>query len=223
MAEKFIDIDGEALFKVVEALKNTPKEIRPAIAHAINRTVDSTTTQVKKEIMSEYTIGQKYILGNKKQGIEGAIKKHKATVKNFSGSIEAGGSQVALYKFKHTPKEPPKSLGWGVNSYRQPVKAQVKKSGGKKVVTYGKEKYKAFIVRRNEQNMIFVRTSDNRLPIKKLFALSVPQMIADKNESKASIKRIKDRAQEMLEKNVEQEINYRMLKLGREATKGKGK
>ena len=47
MAEKFIEINGEELFKIVEALQNTPKEIRPAIAHAVNKTLDSTRRVVK--------------------------------------------------------------------------------------------------------------------------------------------------------------------------------
>ena len=71
--------------------------------------------------------------------------------------------------------------------------------------------------------MVWARKGKKRYPIEKLYAMSVPQMISDKNDSKGSIQRIKARTQEMLEKNVEQEINYRMLKLGREATKGKGK
>lgn len=208
MAEKFIEIDGEALFKVVEALKNTPKEIRPAIAHAINKTMDSTVTQVKREVAAEYTIKQK--------DIAQAITKKRATVSNLTGAAIAEGGQVALYKFKHTPVQPPPK-----QIYIQPVKAQVKKSGGKKLVA--RNGNKAFIQTINGKHMIWVRKSKRRFPIEKLYAMSVPQMITDKNDSKGSIQRIKARTQEMLEKKVEQEINYRLLKLGKEATKGKGK
>lgn len=221
MAEQLIEIDGQELFKVVDALRDFPKEIRPAIASAVNKTMDSTVTQIKKEIVAEYTVKQVFLLGSKKKGIEGAIKKKRATVNNFTASAIAEGGQVALYKFQHTPTNPPKSLGWGKNSYRQPVKAMVKKGGRKKNVVYsnGEKSYKAFIVKRNGANMIFARTSDKRLPIKKLFALSVPQMISDKNDSKASIKRIKTRAEEMLIKKVDQEINYRLEKIAKGGAK----
>ena len=208
MAEKFIDINGEELFKIVEALQNTPKEIRPAIAHAVNKTLDSTVTQVKKEVAAEYTVKQK--------DISKAITRKRASVSNLTGAAIAEGGQVALYKFKHTPNEPPPR-----QRYKQPVKSQVKKNGSKKVVKHNGNK--AFIQTTHGNNMIFAREGKSRLPIKKLFAISVPQMITDKNDSKGSIQRIKARTEEMLEKKIEQEINYRLLKLGREATKGKGK
>ena len=209
MAEKFIDIDGEALFKVVEALQHAPKEIRPAIAHAINKTMDSTITQVKREVAAEYTIKQK--------DVSKAITRKRATVSKLTGAAIAEGGQVALYKFKHTPVQPPPK-----QIYKQQVKAQVKKNGGKKPVK-NKAGNKAFVQTVSGNHMIFARVRKSRLPIEKLFALSVPQMISDKNDSKGSIQRIKARTEEMLEKKIEQEINYRLLKIQKEAIKGKGK
>lgn len=198
MAEQFISIDAEPLIKVVEGLNEFPKEILPAMVSAVNRTLDTTVTQIKREVATEYTVKQK--------DITKSIKKTRATKTRLSAVAIASGGQVALYKFRHSPTNPPPK-----QRYKQPVKAQVKKNGSKKTVIY--KSNKAFVQTVHGNNMIFVREGRKRLPIKKLFALSVPQMIADKNDSKGSIVRIQARAQEMLEKRVNQEITYRLNKI----------
>lgn len=199
MAQQYISIDAEPLLKVAQELQEIPKAILPAMVSVVNRTMDSTITQIKKEVSSEYTIKQK--------DVAKAIKRTRATKARLSSVAVATGGQVALYKFRHTPTSPPPK-----QRYKQPVKAQVKKSGGKQVVI--SDGNKAFVQNVNGHAMIFARKKGvKRLPIKKLFALSVPQMIADKNDSKGSIKRIQARAQEMLEKKVNQEINYRLSKI----------
>lgn len=198
MAEQFISIDAEPLIKVVEGLNEFPKEILPAMVSAVNRTLDTTVTQIKREVATEYTVKQK--------DITKSIKKTRATKTRLSAVAIASGGQVALYKFRHSPTNPPPK-----QRYKQPVKAQVKKNGSKKTVIY--KSNKAFVQTVHGNNMIFVREGRKRLPIKKLFALSVPQMIADKNDSKGSIVRIQARAQEILEKRVNQEITYRLNKI----------
>lgn len=198
MADQLISINAEPLIKVVEELNEFPKEILPAMVSAVNRTLDTTVTQIKREVATEYTVKQK--------DITKAIKKTRATKARLSAVAIASGGQVALYKFRHTPNNPPPK-----QRYKQPVKAQVKKNGSKKPVIY--KGNKAFVQSVHGNNMIFVREGRKRLPIKKLFALSVPQMIADKNDSKGSIVRIQARAQEMLEKRVNQEITYRLEKI----------
>lgn len=206
MAEKLIEIDGRELFKVVKALENYPKEIRPAIASAVNKTMDSAVTQIKKEVAAEYTIKQK--------DIAKAIKKNKANVNKLTAAAIAEGGQVALYKFQHSPQAPPPK-----QRYKQPVKVKVKKSGNKAVVK-NKAGNKGFIQTMNGHNMIFARKGKKRYPIEKLFSLSVPQMISDKNDSKGSIKRIKARTEEMLVKKIDQEINYRLEKVAKEIKGG---
>lgn len=198
MADQFISIDAEPLIKVVEGLNEFPQQILPAMVSAVNRTLDTTVTQIKREVASEYTVKQK--------DITKSIKKTRATKTRLSAVAIASGGQVALYKFRHSPTNPPPK-----QRYKQPVKAQVKKNGSKKTVIY--KSNKAFVQTVHGNNMIFVREGRKRLPIKKLFALSVPQMIADKNDSKGSIVRIQARAQEMLEKRVNQEITYRLNKI----------
>ena len=203
MSQQFISIDAEPLLKVAQELYKFPKEVLPAMVSAVNRTLDSTVTQIKREAAAEYTVKQK--------DIADAIKKTRATKARLSAVAVASGGQVALYKFRHTPTSPPPK-----QRYKQPVKAQVKKNGGKQAVV--SEGNKAFVQTVNGQHMIFARKKGaKRLPIKKLFALSVPQMIADKNDSKGSLKRIQARAEEMLEKRVNAEIEYRLKKVNGEA------
>lgn len=199
MAEKVINIDSSALTRVVGQLSEFPNEIKPALARAINKTMDSTVTQIKKEVSAEYTIKQK--------DVAKAIVRQKAKPTNLSSAAIASGGQVSLAKFKHTPNDPPPK-----QIYRQPVRVQVKKKGGRKVVVNGIGN-KGFIQKIHGSNMIFTRRGKARLPIDKHFSLSVPQMISDKNDSKGSIQRIKKRTEEMLNKKVEQEINYRLNKV----------
>ena len=209
MSEKLRSIDGSALEKVAKELADFPKEIKPAIARAVNRTMSSAVTQMKREVTKEYTVKQK--------DVAKAIKTTRATTATLTSTSVASGGQVALYKFKHTPsKKPPKQR------YKQPVKAQVKKSGGKKVVL-NKAGNKAFIQTFHGNDMIFARKGKSRYPIEKLFSISVPQMISDKNDSKGSITRIRNRANEILVKTVDQEIKYRINKVAKKAMKGGNK
>ena len=210
-----IEIDGEGLFKIIDSLSDFPKEVRPAIAHAINKTMDSTLTQVKKEVSSEYTIKQK--------DVAKTIKRERAKVNNLSSTATSLGSPIPVYKFKHSPTKPPDpKIG-----YKQPVRATIKKGSGRKLVK-NKAGNKGFILKitskkRNEEyNMIFARKGKKRYPIDRIFSLSIPQMISDESGKKGSIQRIQARSQEMLDKKIEQEINYRLDKVNKEAG-GKGK
>ena len=214
--QKVISIDGKQLDKIAEALKDFPQEIKPAISSAINKTMRSTVTQIKKEVNSEYNI--------KQRDVGKAIKVTNSKVKTLTAIANAEGGQTAMYKFDHKPKKRPKSLGWGKNAYSTPLTVQAKKGGEEKKVAHGKNLgFLAPVIPKggNMIDMIFVREGKKRFPIKKLFLLSVPQMISDKNDSKGSITRIKAKANEMLEKKVTQEINYRVLKIAKKAQGGK--
>ena len=211
MSEKDIgiEVNSEGLFKIIDSLSEFPKEIRPAIAHAINKTMDSTITQVKKEVSAEYTIKQK--------DVAQSIKRERAKVNNLSSTSTSLGNPIPVYKFKHTPMKPPDpKIG-----YKQPVRATIKKGSGRKIVK-NKVGNKGFILKRNGFNMIFARKGSKPYPIERIFSLSIPQMISDKDGKKGSVHRIQARAQEMLDKKIEQEINYRLDKVKKEAG-GKGK
>lgn len=208
---KIIDINAEGLLKVVKELEKFPSEIRPAMARAVNRTIDSTNTKVKREVAAEYAVKQKEIAKE--------IKKERANVNKLTGALVAEGSPTPLYRFSHTPQLPNVRTRYG-------VKVKVKKSGGKKkILHHGNKAFILAIKRKDDSaaNMIFARRRNTRYPIDKLFTLSVPQMISDLDGEKGTIQRIKAHANQTLEKTIDQEINYRLDKMAKKAEKEKAK
>lgn len=216
MAEKLIEINADDVVRVANELKEIPDKILPAIARVVNRTMDGAITQIKKEVSSEYTIKQKDVADSftKKRG----GGRTRATADNLTSTATSAGGQTGLYKFKHLPaKTPPKQR------YRKPVRVKIKKQGGEIVVRHNKNL--AFMQdvetnnKRNESDpnldVIFAREGKKRLPIKKLHALSVPQMISDKDGRKPTIVKVQKAAAERLEKEIPREINYRLQKAGK--------
>ncbi len=210
MAEKLFDIDANELFKIIDALKDTPKEIRPAIAHAVNKTLETTQTKIKKEVTSEYAIKQKVLTAKDGKGNK-PLKLERANVNNLTGAAVSTGYQIATYKFPHIPKATVRT--------KYGVKVQVKKGGGKKPISFNGNK--AFKINVHSNSMVFARKGKERYPIKKLYALSVPQMISDMSGKKDSIRRIQEHAARELPKKVDQEINYRLDKIIKERGVGK--
>lgn len=203
MAEDFLSIDVGQLIKVAEELYEFPQEILPAVVVSINRVAESTNTQIKREISNIYTVKQK--------DVKGSIKKVRATKTRPSAVLTLSGGQIAMYKFEHDPKSPPRK-----QRYKKPVSVQILK--GRDYIPRDYKGNKAFIQKTHGNNMIFARKGKARLPMKKLFALSVPQMISDKDGTKGTIVRIQANARETLEKKVNQQIEYRLNKV-----KGGGK
>ena len=216
--EKLVEVDARALLKLTEELAEIPQVIPQAVASAINKTMSSTVTQIKREVASEYTVKQK--------DVSKAIKQTKARSSRLKAAAVAGGGQISLFKFKHTPPLPPPR-----QKYKNPVKVAVKKGGGAKVVRrFGNPafinnlKWKANDGSEGVSTAILVRLRKKKAyPIKKLYSTSIAQMISDANDSKGSIKRIKARTEEMLTKRVDEEINYRLDKAKQKAGKGGSK
>jgi hypothetical protein len=206
MATEVIKIDASDVEKVVGELQKVPKEILPAVSRIVNRTMDGTMTQIKKGIAAEYTIKQKDIASaaTKKRG--GGRKR--ATVNDLSSSVIFAGGQTGLYKFKHKPLKTPVR-----QKYRSPVTVQIKKNGGENIV--GHNGNKAFMQNikskdGGDNHTIFAREGKKRLPIKKLYALAVPQMI-----SPPLAKKVQKLAGERLNREITREINYRLEKAGK--------
>ena len=65
-----------------------------------------------------------------------------------------------------------------------------------------------------DNHMIFAREGKARLPIKKLFALSVPQMLVGKDGAKPYIDKIVQKGNERLLKETRHEIKRRLEKIG---------
>lgn len=200
-----IEINGDELMRVVEDLHKVPKKILPTLRRCVNRTMDGAITQIKKGIYQDYTIKQKDIAATLSASRGGRIKRAKGD--DLSASATFAGGQVALYKFKHKPATTPKR-----QRYRSPVTVQVKRSGGEKMVRHnGNKAFMQNIKSKDggDNHMIFAREGKTRLPIKKLYALSVPQMI-----SPPLAKKVQEIAGERLNREVTHEIERVLNKVG---------
>lgn len=149
-------IDDREIKKAVDKLVLVPKKIPGATAQAINRTVTYTVTLVKRETTQIYAV---------KQGdVAATLKKKKATRGDLRGYVESTGRPIELSKFPYNPKKTGKK--------RKSVKVKVRKDNG-----YQKIETKPSAFTNNSQ--IWQRKGKDRFPIKKLYTLSIPNMIAN--------------------------------------------
>lgn len=201
-----IEVDGKALERITQELAKMPNQIKPAICSAINRTLRVGVTQIKREVAAEYVIKQK--------DITKTLKVNRAKNATLSGSVSSTGKQIGIDKFKHSPLTPPAK-----QIYKKRVAGQILKGNGKKV--WGRHGNLAFIQNKNDTNMVFVRQTKKRFPIKRLYSLSVPQMLADQQAKKPFVQKLTQHLNETLEKRVDAEINYRLNVLPNKAKGGK--
>lgn len=181
-------IDGRDLKKVADQLKLVPKEIPGATASAINRTLDYTATQVKKEVTKVYAI---------KQGeVAATITKKKASKSDLNAYIQSKGRTIKLSKFPFNPKSSSKR--------GRKVKVKVKKQEGYKTLNTSPS---AFVQNIGGIN-IWKRKGKKRFPVKVLSSLSVPQMVS----SKEIMPIIEKKSAEKLQERVEHEIEWRLNK-----------
>ncbi|WP_121614788.1 phage tail protein [Virgibacillus halodenitrificans] len=184
-----VEVDKKMIREVQKKLGDFHKQTPNAISKAINRAVTNINSNVKKEIRNEYNI--------KAGDISPTLTKTRATRSALKGRVHSSGQPIPLDRFKISPKT--------INPRRKsPIKIAVKKSGVKAVMG-------AFIADINGKK-VFQRTRNTRLPIKRLFGPSVPQMLGNEEVHEE----IEKQGQETLEKRLDHEIN-RILE------KGKGK
>lgn len=149
-----VDLDQRMLKDVQQKLGAFSNRAPNAISNAINRAVTNVNSNIKKEVRKEYIV--------RAGDIQATLKVERASRASLSGKVKSTGNPISLEKFKISPKTPnPKR--------KAPIKAAVKKGSLKTVLG-------AFVADINGAK-VFERKSSERLPIKKLFGPSVPQMI----------------------------------------------
>lgn len=152
------DLDNQIVEDIERRLGSFSRKAPNVLSNAINRAVTNVNSNVKKEVRKEYII--------KAADIQRTLKVTKATKSNLKGEVKSIGSPIGLDKFKVTPKT--------VNPRRKtPIKAGVKKGNLKKLLH-------AFVADVNGTK-VFEREGRARLPIKKLFGPSVPQMLRNED------------------------------------------
>lgn len=187
-----IIVDTEELKRVAVELSAFPKVAPKAMSAALNRTIATVKTDMRREAVAAYEV--------KSGDVSKSLSVKRATPNRLTAEAISVGRPIALIHFKVKPRKPP------TKRTNKQVLVKIKKSEGYAAVG---TKPSAFVQSANGAVNVFKRTGKSRLPIKRLYSLSVPQMISNEQV----ITRIKDKAHETLNKRVTHEIEYRLNKL----------
>ena len=160
------------------------KDARKASSRAINRSLVAGRKAAGEEVAKDYKIS-----GGK---INKLGKLEKSNVGNLKASIKWSGPAIPLEEWGTNPKNPPK------RRRKKPILGTVFR--GTKTTYRG-----AFIGRnRGGQSRAYVRSTKNRFPIKRVYGPSAASLVG----ARLVQERFTRRANEMLEKRLEHEINY---------------
>lgn len=182
-----VNVDERMLKDVQDRLGKFEKRAPNAIVNALNRGMSNINTNVKKEVRKEYHI--------KAGDINATLSKKRASRGSLSAEVSSKGNLIPLDKFKITPKT--------INPKRKSlISIAVKKGGGKKVKG-------AFMADVNGPKA-FMRVKKSRLPIRRLFGPSVPQMLG--REEIVNV--IEREGKQTFDRRLDHEIN-RILGVGR--------
>lgn len=174
-----VNVDQELLNDVRNRLGELSNKAPNAISSALNRAVTNVAKNVSKEVRTEYNI--------KAGDIKTTLSKTRASRSNLSAIVRSRGEPIPLDRFKVSPKTvQPKR--------KKPIKVGVKKDGLKEVLG-------AFVADISGIK-IFERTTNKRLPIKRLFGPSVPQMIGNQD----IVDKINHEGQETFKNRLDHEI-----------------
>ena len=187
MSDLSVTLNQQLLKDVQDKLGSFSKKAPNALSSSLNRAVTNVASNVSKEVRKEYNI--------KAADIKATLSKTRASRANLSAIVKSRGELLPLDKFKVSPKTvQPKR--------KAPIKVGVKKSGLKPLLG-------AFVADINGIK-VFERQGKGRLPVRKLFGPSVPQMLKNE-EVRANIDR---EGTATFYRRLDHEIN-RILEKGR--------
>lgn len=182
-----VDVDKKHIQDAESKLGELSNQAPTAISRALNRAATNVNSNIKKELRKEYNI--------KAGDIGATLSTLKANKASLKAEVKSSGALIPLDKFKVSPKT--------VNPKRKSqIKIGVKKDGLKTVLG-------AFVAEVSGKK-VFQRKGKSRLPIKRLFGPSIPQMLGNE-EIRSEIER---QGQETFYKRLEHEIS-RILEKGR--------
>ncbi|MCM3567854.1 phage tail protein [Neobacillus mesonae] len=181
-----VRLDRRTVREVQRRLGDMSSKAPNVLASSLNRAVTNVASNISKELRKEYTV--------KTTDIKNTLDKTKASRSNLRAVVRSQGELIPLDKFKVSPKTvQPKR--------KKPIKIGVKKDGIKPVLH-------AFVTDINGIK-VFERMGKPRLPIRRLFGPSVPQML--NNEEVRN--RINHEGYQMFNRRLDHEIN-RILNTG---------
>jgi hypothetical protein len=192
-----ISVDTKELARLIVGTKHFEKEVRGALASALNRTVDHVNTKIGRIVTGEYAL--------KTAQVKKTIKVYKAKKGDLNASLKSTGPTLALTEFPHKPESLVIARSIGVRSAKARPKVKVKK-GKMAAVNVDPN---AFLAKIKGEISIVKRTGKSRKPIHVLRSLSVPQMIG--NEKVEEV--IQATAQKKFDERLTHDVNYRLDKL----------
>lgn len=154
MIQPTIRVDENIIRDIQAQLGEYENKAPRVIANALNRTMSNMATNINKEVRSRYNI--------KAADVKETLVKKRATPSDLSAGVKSKGGVIGLEHFKVMPKKvQPKR--------KSPIKTAVKKESPKKL-------HDAFVADVTGLK-VFVRNSAKRLPIRRLYGPSIPQML----------------------------------------------
>lgn len=147
-------INENQVSEIQNRLGQFKKKAPNVIANALNRGMSNMQANIKVEARKEYHI--------KAGDINVTLRKNRASKANLGASVVSVGGAIPLDKFKVSPKS--------INPRRKStISVAVRKDGAKK--------FKGAFMADINGPKLFIRVKKTRLPIKRLFGPSIPQMI----------------------------------------------
>lgn len=158
--------------EVQRALKQLQSDVGgKALVSAMNRTMALARTQMGREITSEYRVTAAYVRER--------LQLKRATFRNgqlsFTSELIGGNGKkrsANMIAFIERSVSLAQARKRGKEGTLSQLRFQVRKTGGKKIITV------AFIG--NKGRTVFIRTGKARLPIKAVSTIDVPQMFNQK-------------------------------------------
>lgn len=182
-----VGVDETTLKYVQYRLGDFSKRAPNAISNALNRGITNVGSNIRKEVRKEYHI--------KAGDVNATLSRHRANRGSLTATVESKGHLIGLDKFKVNPRT--------INPRRKtPLRVAVRKSSGNTVGG-------AFMAEVNGPKL-FMRVKKSKLPIRRLFGPSVPQMLG-REEIRDFVM---NEGQNTFERRLEHEIN-RILEVGR--------
>lgn len=197
-----IDIDIEISQQDIKSIRQRLGQFEDkapnVLSRAINRTVTSIKTEIKREASKRYAVTQ--------QTIGETLNARRASPKDLKGYVKSTGAVIPLGKFRVTPQKTVSYEDGEPNPSH--YSAAVLKRGALKAL---KHSPKAFVaVMPNGHGGVYERTgkksrvNPQKEVIAQRFGPSVPHMI----KNKVVIDSIQNKAESTLQKRIDAEINY---------------
>lgn len=181
-----VDLNQQMLAQVQSRLGDLSNKAPNVLTSALNRTVTNVASNISKEVRKEYNI--------KAFDVKQTITKTKASRTRMTAVVSSKGTPIPLDRFKLSPRAvQPKR--------KKPIKAGVKKGGLREVIG-------AFVSDLNGIK-VFQREGKKRLPVKRLYGPSIPQMLGNQEV----VNRINQEGALMFNNRINHEIE-RLLNRG---------